>query len=1022
MVVTLRRVLVVACLLAPSFVSVGLARASSAPRSESPNAPKPALHQSALQRGPGRSGPQSVGRSSRSQRLTLTSVSNSHPGLVSGGEVLLRITGRYARANAVRVTIGHRDVTSVFAAQPDGTLLGLVRGLSTGRNVVTAAAAGRRVTTSLVVDDHPITGPVFSGPWQVPTPGQPPVWYCTYSTFAAPFPGAAAGLQGVPAAAGQSPVCSAETSVSYGYYAKAIPQTAASGTVTRGTSSITDLASTQDLTVGETVSDTAGTIPAGTTIADIPTSSSVVLSNPATGSGTEAFAFGAVAAGFAAYPSVDMSHGRPLWPAHPGVNAPANLGYASVNESASGPIAPITVPEIVRVEEGTIDRGIYQLAALYNGVATPAPTVPDWNRSWNGRLVYQFGGGCGMTYAQGASTGGVLLQEALSEGYAVASNSLNTNAYNCGMVLAAEAAMMTKEHFIDEYGPVAHTIGWGGSGGSIQQYGIDDMYPGIIDGTIAQRSFPNGNGTAWAGMVTDCRLLDDYFGSADPTLWGTHPMTAAESTGSTTVTVPSTAGLYVGEIVYGTGIPLTNLNGGGYVDVTSIINDTTFTINQAATTSGVVHLSFVTSSTLDAVEGVGYPITCPTWDGSFSDAIRAGAPPSTSFYAPECSLPAWISGPPNPALLWNAAGNPEGVKCMTEEDYLNQVGANTRTGFANAVVDNQGVQYGLDALDSGAITPAQFIDLNKRLGGFDARGDAVQGSNGSANRSVGSSEALYRYYSDDLNVCACEGLRDTPMITDLLDLDAAGGIWPIHTSQWSFVIRARLMDAGDATNQVIIENNNTPSGSLAPDFNSDLPFELNAMDDWLNRLDHDPTPLSATKIARDRPFVMNGGHDQLEDGCFTSSNQAVPVPQKSGTEVSLTATGNSGPCEAHEPYSAGPPYSNPAGTTPIFADPRLAAGQPEDEYTLACALRPVEQSDYTVALTSREVAAIAADFPSGVCSYGVPGREQARPLGDWADYGDGDRPLLNNGRGIDPTPAFPGAWRSPGAQGPVASR
>jgi hypothetical protein len=1005
-----------AAILPLSLVPAAFAQASGARAQSSNGASQLALlHHPSRARRPEAALGSSRGTGRRT-RLTISVVSNPHPGLVSGGEVLLRIATSGLSAGRVRVTLGRTDVTSDFKLQPDGTLLGLIGGLSLGRNEIVAQVQGGGVPRAIVVvDDHPITGPVFSGPWQVPTPGQAPVWYCTYSTFAAAFPGGAAGLTAAPGAAGQSPVCSAKTSVSYGYYTSAVPQSTTSGAVKSGSTSITGLAATQGFTIGETVSDADGNIPAGTTIADIPTSTSIVLSNAATGSATEALVFGAVASGFAAYPSVDLSHGQPVWPARPGVNAPTNLGYASVSENASGPIAPITVPEIVRVEEGTIDRGIYQIAALYNGIATPTPTMPDWDPSWNGRLVYQFGGGCGMTYGQGASTGGVLLQEALSEGYAVASNSLNTNAYNCGMVLAAEAAMMTKEHFIDEYGPVAHTIGWGGSGGSIQQYGIDDMYPGIIDGTIAQRSFPTGNGTAWDGMVTDCRLLDDYFGTANPGLWGTDPMTGTETSGSTTVTVPSTAGLYVGDIVYGTGIPLANLNDGGYVDITSIINGTTITINQPATSSRDVHLSFVTASTLDAVEGVGYPITCPTWDGSFSDAIRAGAPPSTSFYAPECSIPAWTSGPPNSALLWNATGNPDGVKCMTEEDYVNQVGANTSTGFANAVVDNQGVEYGLDALDSGAITPAQFIDLNKRIGGFDAQGNAVQGADRSPNRTVASSEALYRYYTDDLNVCGCEGLRDTPMITDLLDLDAAGGIWPIHTSQWSFVIRARLMNAGDVTNQVILENNTTPSGSVAPNFNGDLPFELNAMDAWLNRIDRDPSALSVAKIARDRPFVMNGGHDQLEDGCFTNSDQTVPVPEKPGTEISLTATGNSGPCEAHEPYSAGPPYPNPAGTTPIFADPRLAAGQSEDEYTLACALKPVQQSDYTVALTKTELDEISNDFSSGVCNYSKPGPEEVRPLGDWADYGDGDIPLLNDGRGINPFPAFPGAWRFPGA-------
>jgi len=66
--------------------------------------------------------------------------------------------------------------------------------------------------------------------------------------------------------------------------------------------------------------------------------------------------------------------------------------------------------------------------------------------------------------------------------------------------------MMVKEHFIDTYGPVSHTIGWGGSGGAIQQYTISDEYPGILDGIIPGISFPDPLTTA--GPVTDCRLFD----------------------------------------------------------------------------------------------------------------------------------------------------------------------------------------------------------------------------------------------------------------------------------------------------------------------------------------------------------------------------------------------------------------------------------------------------------------------------------------------------------------------------------
>ncbi len=189
---------------------------------------------------------------------------------------------------------------------------------------------------------------------------------------------------------------------------------------------------------------------------------------------------------------------------------PSDLATTTVNGRS--------VPYIVRVEQGTIDRGVYQVAALYDG-HNPTPYTRD--TSWNGRLVYTFGGGCDSGYHQGTSTGGVFPSVTgavtpsgadlfLSQGYAVASNSLNVLQYDCSIPISAEAAMMTKEHIIDEYGPVVHTIGFGGSGGSIQQYDIAETYPGILNGILPSASFPNANGTV-LDVVTDCRLLDSYF-------------------------------------------------------------------------------------------------------------------------------------------------------------------------------------------------------------------------------------------------------------------------------------------------------------------------------------------------------------------------------------------------------------------------------------------------------------------------------------------------------------------------------
>lgn len=150
----------------------------------------------------------------------------------------------------------------------------------------------------------------------------------------------------------------------------------------------------------------------------------------------------------------------------------------------------------VTFETGTINRGVYEIAV-----------PPNWNR----RLIYNFGGGCtGGWYRQGPSTAGVRDDFMLRHGYAVASSSLNVFGNNCQEVTAAETMMMVKEHFIETYGPVAHTQGFGCSGGSYQQHQIAENYPGLLDGILPGCSFPEiTQGTI--SFITDAWLLDHYF-------------------------------------------------------------------------------------------------------------------------------------------------------------------------------------------------------------------------------------------------------------------------------------------------------------------------------------------------------------------------------------------------------------------------------------------------------------------------------------------------------------------------------
>jgi len=168
------------------------------------------------------------------------------------------------------------------------------------------------------------------------------------------------------------------------------------------------------------------------------------------------------------------------------------------------------VPYIVRVETGTVNRSIYQVAVLHDPSADPVtgPLTPP--RSWNRRLLYSFGGGCtGGWFRQGGTVPSVINDDVVGKGYAEASASLNVFGNNCQDVVAAETMMMVKERFIELYGPPAFTFGRGGSGGSYQQLQIADGYPGLLDGIIPAATFPDVLETTQ--FLVDAQLLDNYF-------------------------------------------------------------------------------------------------------------------------------------------------------------------------------------------------------------------------------------------------------------------------------------------------------------------------------------------------------------------------------------------------------------------------------------------------------------------------------------------------------------------------------
>jgi hypothetical protein len=316
--------------------------------------------------------------------------------LISGGDALVEIKWSVGtNIGSASIAVDGVNVKPAFATRADGRYVGLVTGLKVGRNVLTAMVGG--VGAQITITNHPITGPIVSGPHITP-----------YECRLGP-------TQNDLVATGDAH-CSAVTKVEH-YYR-----------------------------------------------------------------------------------SSDNSF-KPL--ADPTGPRPADMVNTTTNDGN-------TVPYIVRVESGSINRGVYRLAMLDNPGVTPFPG-PGWNR----KLVVSFGCCGAAQYNQGvqAATTALSHQE-LSRGFAFMNSTELWNNQHANPHLQGETLMMLKEYFIEHVGIPKWTVGVGGSGGAIQQYLIAQLFPGLLDGLQPGISFPE----TMMPNVYECRLANTVFLS-NPARW-----------------------------------------------------------------------------------------------------------------------------------------------------------------------------------------------------------------------------------------------------------------------------------------------------------------------------------------------------------------------------------------------------------------------------------------------------------------------------------------------------------------------
>jgi hypothetical protein len=387
--------------------------------------------------------------------------------------------------------------------------------------------------------------------------------------------------------------------------------------------------------------------------------------------------------------------------------------------------------------------------------------------------------------------------------------------------------------------------------------------------------------------------------------------------------------------------------------------------------------------------------------GGTSSSVFSAAVPDSEKYSPTnvvTSAPMGVLPAPPVSLL---PANPKGLRPNVFDHNKNTIGVDPVTGFGRSYTSNVGVQYGLNALNTGQITMAKFIDINKYIGGSDIDGNL------SPARMQADPEALKAAYQSGLIMYGGGGLAQTPVINmDNLNNEFTGA-GDLHLRFFQFMIRARIAAAtGKFDNHVMWNgvanvaaftqdpnaNHVTPAQTPRPAYSGRQVFVHQSafayMDQWLTALANDKSadPL-AVKVVKNKPAG-------LVDGCFGATTPGaaddfIAEPQVFGGVNTVFVKGNG---------SVSPPGLVGTGATPSRCNsmypassyPRFEAGEPLTGRTMQCQLKPVSASDYagyaalnpswTGAAQESDLAALRATFPGGVCDYSKPG-VQEQPLG-----------------------------------------
>lgn len=323
---------------------------------------------------------------------------------------------------------------------------------------------------------------------------------------------------------------------------------------------------------------------------------------------------------------------------------------------------------------------------------------------------------------------------------------------------------------------------------------------------------------------------------------------------------------------------------------------------------------------------------------------------------------------------YNPDTNPGGVRCAVQDAAINLLGPRPQElwsenetligrGFAGFPLDNIGVQYGLKALQQGLITPAQFVDLNVKIGAADEDANLIP------ERVAAVEPALSNAYRTGL-------INETNNLDRVAIIDCRGpDPGAFHDAYRAFAVRARLdREHGHHDNQLIWEG---PIPILGD--NDCAKNSFVAMDRWLTAIEADNSnaPL-AQRVVSNKPA-------DLADACYDGLGQKLT----DGICGDLVVG--------------------------VYGTPRTGAGDAISTDTNKCQLKPLNRNDDygPIGLSDEEWTQLEALYPDGVCDFSKPGVSQ-QPTIPWQTYQDANGNVIYGGTAMPAAPAGSGTgWASP---------